>query len=139
MVLLAKTLPHAIISGVSSLVFAVMALVAFGCGIISYLVVIPMVIIMSTAFAAFGTVVNVALPKFEFENDAQVVKQALAVGVVMLGELLAGILTAVGAYFGAVHIGVGVTAILIVSFYAALLLLFGTLMLTVSSRKLANL
>jgi len=46
----------------------------------------------------FGILMNVAFPKFEFDNEAQVVKQSLAVLLTMFGGIIVSFLLLAGAF-----------------------------------------
>ena len=51
----------------------------------------------SLTFALFGIILNTLMPKFEFTNEAEVVKQSLATFLDMLANMLIAVLMFVAA------------------------------------------
>ena len=91
-VLISKALSHFIIVFIPTLVSSVLFFIASG-GAIYYLpffIIIPA--LANLLFAIFGVVINVALPKFNFENDAVVIKQSLASFVTMMSQLVVSLI-----------------------------------------------
>ena len=86
-VVIAKTLPHLMLSLPASLVSSILMSVAFSLEVAETVLVVLFACITCVTFAVWGTVMNFAFPKFEFENEAQVVKQSLAVTLVLLSQL----------------------------------------------------
>ena len=94
-VLWAKTLPHIAVSAPITLLSSVLVFIASGVELyyLPFFVLTPM---LSVAFTAFlGLIFNIAFPKFVYENEAQVVKQSLAVTLTLGVEML----VSVGALF----------------------------------------
>ncbi len=91
-VILAKLTPHVVISCSTSLVCS--ALVCMSLEVkpiyIPFVILIP--ILVNLMYALFGLIMNIAMPKFDFENDAQIVKQSGASTISMLGGMLFSIL-----------------------------------------------
>ena len=112
-VLFSKTLAHASLAGVASLITATLLLIAAGGDALAWLIALPNSALISLCFAIFGTVINVALPKFDFENDTQVVKQSLATLVVMLGQMLFAMLVLVGGFFIIKFVGAYAAALIV--------------------------
>ena len=110
-VLMAKTAAHTLICATASAVSAVLLLIAVRASAICWLIAIPFSVVSAVEIAIFGTVINVALPKLEFENEAQPVKQSLACFVVLFGQMLFGALHLYPALVGAFSIGGYLTAL----------------------------
>lgn len=91
-VLLSKVLPQIIISVPPTLISSVLLIIAFGAPAKFWAFFILTPIIANVCFAFFGLIMNIALPKFDFENEAQVIKQSLATFLVMLTQMVVGIL-----------------------------------------------
>lgn len=87
-VLLSKALPHIVISSLPALLSSVITYIASGSSIyfLPFFIIIPQIFNVYSAF--FGLVLNVAFPKFSYQNEAQVVKQSLPVFLVMLSQTL---------------------------------------------------
>ena len=138
-VLFAKTLAHISISAPASVVTAALLLIATRASALSWLVGILAAVISAAVFALFGTVINVALPKFDFENDMQPVKQSPAMLVVMFGQMLWGVLLAVGAYYICSYVGGYMTAALILMLHVIVSAVLYIIMTKVSARRFAKL
>lgn len=138
-VLISKTLAHAIIAVAASLISSSLLLIALGAGIISWLIVIPVSIVSALTFAIFGTVINVALPKLEFENEAQVVKQSLATFVTMFAQMLWGFVLLLPAFLGIFALGGYLTALLILLLHLIVCTALYIVLTRVSVRVFANL
>ena len=81
--LLSKTLPHIILSIPSSVITSILLIIATSASPEYWLFFILTPLVATVAFAIFGTVVNTAFPNFEFHNEAQPIKQSLAVFIVL--------------------------------------------------------
>ena len=104
-VLLAKIVPHLLVSVPTSLITAVVLGVAIGAGAIDYIMLILVAILSNLLIAEVGIIINAAMPKFDFENEAQVVKQSGAAGISVLGGMLIGILLLGASVFLGYHLG----------------------------------
>lgn len=123
-VLLGKALPHLIVTTPPTLLSSVLFGIAISAPIYwwPYLIVVP--IASNLLFALLGISINTLFPKLEFENDAQPVKQSLAVFLMMLCGILWGLFVSgvniAGGIFG---LGlVSVTGILVISLILSLVL-----------------
>jgi len=128
-VLLSKTLPHIIITTPPSILVSL--LVAIGARI-SGIYLLPLFLLplsLNVLFAAFGTVMNVAFPKFEFENEAQPIKQSMAVTLCLLFQMLWSLIIS-GLIIVSVFLG-GELGAIISTLLAVLLTVLITVMLFV--------
>ncbi len=91
-VIFAKTMPHILISTPPMLVAAVFLIIATDSSPIFWPFFILTPTAANVAFAFFGMVLNTAFPKFDYENEAQPVKQSLPVFVSMMAGTLFGLL-----------------------------------------------
>ena len=87
-VLIGKTLPHIIVTTPPALLASILMIIATGAEPIYWLFFILTPIATNILFAILGTVLNVAFPKFEFINEAQPIKQSLAIFLAMLITLV---------------------------------------------------
>ena len=95
-VILAKLMPHILISSAASLIASVTLVIFFGIEPL-YAVGVIVTPILANIFAALvGIIMNILLPKLEFDNEVQPIKQSAAVGLTMLVTMVVGF-----AYFGA--------------------------------------
>ena len=138
-VLLAKTAAHTLICSAASILSAALMLIALRASFVCWLIVLPFSVISALCFALFGTVINVALPKLEFENEAQPVKQSLACLVVMFGQMLYGVLHFFPSLIGAFAIGGFFTSLIILLLNVIICVVLYFIMSRVSVRKFANL
>ena len=90
-VLLSKALPQIIISLPPTLICSVLFIIAAGTPIKYWAFVILTPILANVSFSFFGLIINILCPKFNYENEAQVVKQSLSVFLVMTIQALIGI------------------------------------------------
>ncbi len=118
-VLFAKTVPHILVSCLPVLVAAPLLIIAVGASPIwwPFFFITPIAANVVSAF--FGIMMNTALPKFEFENEAQPIKQSASVGLTTLILMLVGLavvgVTAVLSLFGVGFIAtLGVTALSVI-------------------------
>lgn len=138
-VLMAKTLAHTAICGAASLISALLMLIALSASTLSYVVALPTVIALTVCFAIFGTVINVALPKLDFESEAQPVKQSLSAAVVLFGQMFFGVALLILSFFGLLEIGGFFVSLIILAIYLLLSLILYLVAARVSVRKFANL
>ena len=96
-VLISKVIPHIIVSAPASLIASVLVAIAVGAPMEYWFFFIVTPLISTVFFGIFGLMINVLLPKFEYTNEAEVVKQSLAVLVVMLTQMIIAFLICVGA------------------------------------------
>ena len=127
-VLLAKTVPHILVNAPLSSVCGLMMAIGLDVSPVYYVFYILTPFAANVMFAFLGLLLNVAFPKFSFINEAQVVKQSLAVFLTMMIGMLysVGVFIA-GMIFGLLGFGVfcsavvlAVTLILILCFYLIL-------------------
>ncbi len=90
-VMISKTLPHIIVSVPPTLISSILLIIASGASL-KYWPFFILTPIAATVFSAFlGLIINVAFPKFEYDNEAQPIKQSLAVFLVMIIQMLIGL------------------------------------------------
>ena len=91
-VVLAKVVPHIAVSSVGSLSASVIITVAFGIEPL-YAVFVVLTPIFANVFAAFvGITMNILMPKLDYENEVQPIKQSASVGLTMLITMVFGML-----------------------------------------------
>ncbi len=98
-VLLAKAMPHIIISSSVSLISSVIMIAALQIPPAwwAFLILIPLAGALFGAF--FGAVMGALFPKFDYASEIQVIKQSLASFVSMFSTVILGIGTVIGAFF----------------------------------------
>ncbi len=90
-VLIGKTLPHVIVGAPTMLISSLLVAVAIEASPLDLVFIILIPQVANIVFALFGIIMNTAFPKFEYENEAQPIKQSLAMTVVMFSGMLYGI------------------------------------------------
>ena len=98
-VLLSKALMQFVICAPVVLVSTVLMLIASSVSPLYYVVYIIAAELVNLAFSFFGILINVAFPKFNYDNEAQVVKQSLSTLVSMLTAMLISTALIVGIFF----------------------------------------
>lgn len=92
-VLFAKAMPHVIVALPSSLIASVLAMIAVKAPP-SYFVFFILTPILFNLLGAFvGIFFNTLFPKFDYENEVQVIKQSASTFVTMLVMMLFGLIT----------------------------------------------
>ncbi len=94
---------------------------------------------VATVFSAvFATVINVWLPKFEFTNEVEPIKQSFAVFVTMMGQML----ISAGAFFGTVMLIAIMkpifASLIALVFYLLIAILFYLILRKVSVKRYAK-
>jgi len=117
----AKLVPHLALTVPAGLIFSVSMIISMELDFISSVFVIVATVVSNLAFAITGLVLNVALPKLDYENEAQVVKQSGATTIAVLG----------GMIFGVLFIGISFALALFIGSFASLALLAFLLIVTV--------
>jgi len=96
-ILIAKTVPHILVCAPITSLGGIILGIATGAPLYAYLFYIATPFLANVLFAFLGILLNVALPKFEYINEAQVVKQSAPVFLSMLIATLFGILLIIGS------------------------------------------
>ncbi|MBR2343330.1 MAG: hypothetical protein IKA64_03660 [Clostridia bacterium] len=95
----AKLVPHLLLAVPTGLISAILFAIAIRADALSVLLLLLAPTLANTVMALFGLIINIAMPRFDFENEAQIVKQSGAASIVVLGGMLGGIaLAALGIY-----------------------------------------
>ncbi len=96
-VILSKVLPQIIVSTPPVLLSSVLMIIASGASAIYWPFIILTPFVANVGFAFLGLCFNILAPKFDFDNEAQPVKQSLAVFLTMITQaalaILVGVLT----------------------------------------------
>ena len=102
-VLISKAMPHIIISAPVMLVASLLFIIACPVGFLPSLIAIIFPQIANLIFAFFGVIMNVAFPKFKFNNEVEPIKQSASVFLAMLAPfvlaVVCGVLAVLGAMF----------------------------------------
>ena len=101
-VILSKVLPQIIVTTPPVLLSSLLMIVAAGASPIYYLFIILTPVAANVGFAFLGLCFNILAPKFQFDNEAQVIKQSGASFLTVLSGMLIGI----GALLLAIFLGV---------------------------------
>ena len=134
-IMIAKSTPHIIISTIPSLITAMLLMIAVSAPV-KYWIFFLLTPLAANVFSAFmGLVINVQFPKFDYENEAQPIKQSLPVFLVLMIQSLLGILIVIGN-FALSTIGFSMlAAILTFVFFLTLAILFAFILFGPSARK----
>ncbi len=90
-ILLAKAMPQIILSVAFSFVSGLIVAIGIGAGFIESLLIIMIPAAFGVFAALSGIIINVLLPKLDFVNEVQVIKQSSAAFISMLVNMLIGI------------------------------------------------
>lgn len=138
-VVLSKTLPHIIISLPPLLVSYVIIMIASGAGVIYWITGFLTVIFATVTFAALGSVMNILLPKLDFTNETQVIKQSASVTLTILPGMLFTTVAFIGAAALSLLVSPLVAAIAMMALFAALAAVMCVILLGPMTRKYASL
>ncbi len=94
-VLLSKCVPHLLVTSVPTILSAVLLMIACSAPIEYWAFFILTPVLTNAAFALLGIALNVAFPKFSFENEAQPIKQSMATFLSMITSMVWSILVIV--------------------------------------------
>ncbi len=86
--LFSKVLPQIIIVTPPTLLTSVLFIIATSAPMEYWIFYVLTPLFANVFSAMFGLVINVAFPKFDFENDLHVIKQSLSVFIVMFGQMI---------------------------------------------------
>jgi ABC-2 type transport system permease protein len=138
-ILIAKTLPQLVLSLPATLISGILLSIAFGLSLYDSILAIAVGAVGQILFAVFGTLINTYFPKFDFENEAQVIKQSMATFIVMMAQMLLSI----AFYFVATVLAIflGSTLALVVMTFILLLILaiISTLLLRPAAKRFESL
>lgn len=98
-VLLSKALMQFVISFPTTFVASLLLIIVISPSPIFWAVYIIAPQIANLLFSLFGILINVLLPKFDYENEAQAVKQSLATLIYMMSAMLFSAALLVGTFF----------------------------------------
>ena len=98
-VLSAKAMSQFAVSFLPVLISSVLVMIAIAPSPFYFIVGIVAAQIISLLFSVFGILVNVAFPKFEYHNEAQVVKQSLSTLVTMISSMLLSVGLIIGSLY----------------------------------------
>lgn len=87
-VILSKVLPQIIITTPPVLISSVLMIIASGASFVYWPFIILTPIVANVAFAFIGLCFNILAPKFDFDNEAQPVKQGLASFLTMITQMI---------------------------------------------------
>lgn len=134
-VLLSKALPQIIISTPPTLISSILLIIATGAPL-EYWFFFILTPFFANAFTAFfGAVINVAFPKFDFDNEAQPIKQSLSVFLVMMLTMLISVLAFVGTILLIGEWNPLLISALVFALYAILTAVFYLILIGPSARK----
>ncbi|MBR2930713.1 MAG: hypothetical protein IKC32_05740 [Clostridia bacterium] len=134
----AKLVPHLALSLPASLVSSVIVSIALGLTPLWWIPVILIPILGCFVFAMLGLILNIAMPKLEFENPTQVVKQSMPVFLLSFGGMIF-LMAAVAVSFMAVaFLGSLVTVLLMLAISILLCVVLYLILMGPSARRLGK-
>jgi ABC-2 type transport system permease protein len=117
--LLAKALAQVIITTPTTVISSVIMIIASSADVKFWPLFILLPLAANVFFSLFGIIINVAFPKFDFENEAQPIKQSLSSFVVMMSQMIIGMaLTIVSAVSVIFNFGFLYTVLVFAAFVA---------------------
>lgn len=137
--LYAKLVPHLAVSLPASLISSVIAAIAIGASPLWWLFMLLLPVVANLVFAMLGLILNIAMPKFEFANVAQVVKQSMPVFIITLGGMLLLLLIGGAALGLSLLLGSALAAVIISALFVVLLLIMYLILTGPSRRRLERL
>ena len=134
-VLHSKIITQIIITLPPTLVAAILFMIAVSAPVAywAFFILAPTAAIVFSA--VFGTVINVWLPKFEFTNEVEPIKQSFSVFVDMIGQMLVAAAVLVGTIFLVMIINPILVSLLVFLFYCLLTALFYVILRRISVKR----
>ena len=123
-VLLSKAIPQILITTPPSTVASVLFIIATGAPLKYWAFYILTPIAANILFALLGIVINVAFPKFDFENEVQPIKQSMAVFLVMMSQLVISLLCILLGVFISIFVSPIISASINLGLFTALAFAF---------------
>ncbi len=108
-ILLSKLLPQIIVTTPPTLVASVLMIIASGASPVYWAFFILTPISANVCFAILGLIFNVLFPRFDFDNEAQPIKQSMPTFLTMMSQMIFSIISLV-INFALALIGLGVLA-----------------------------
>lgn len=101
-VLISKTVPHILVSAPFSILSSLVLAIGFGFSPLYIILALLLPLSATVLSAILGVVMNVAFPKFVYENEAQPIKQSASTGLTMLILMAFTLLLGGGLFVGAI-------------------------------------
>ncbi len=137
-VLISKVLPQIIVCTPPTLLSSVLMIVASDAAPAHWAFMILTPLAANVAFAMLGLIFNIISPKFDFDNEAQPIKQSLPVFLSMMSQFLIS-LAALALGFILTVVGLGVAAsVLLFLFFVLLSAVFAVLLLIPCKKKYSS-
>lgn len=134
----AKLVPQLAISVPTALVSSILSAIAIGAEPLWWIFMILVPILACFVFAILGLILNIAMPKFDFVNDAQVVKQSMPVFILSFGTIFFTMALVFLAFVLIGAIGSLYTALIFAAFFILLFLAMYLILIGPSAKKLAK-
>ena len=138
-ILIAKTLPQLVLSLPATLISGILLSIAFGLGIQDSILAVLVGAVGQVVFAVFGTLINTYLPKFDFENEAQVIKQSMATFIVMMAQMLISIVFYFVATVLSLVLGSTLSLVLMTAALLLILAILSVLLLRPAAKRFESL
>ena len=137
-VLISKFMPQIILTVPPTLLCSILFMIATSAPIEYWLFFVLTPIFASTFSAIFGVVINVAFPKFDFENEVQPIKQSLSVFIVMMAGMLITTVLLIGSFILSFVLHPMLVCLIQLLLYLALSVIFYLILMGPSLRKYAK-
>ena len=134
-VLISKFFPQVIVTAPPTLLCSLLFIIAASAPIEYWVFFILTPIIANVFSAIFGIVINIAFPKFEYENEAQPIKQSLSVFIAMMVGMLMTTAVLVGGFVLSYILHPLLVCLIQLLFYTALTVVFYVILMGPSLEK----
>lgn len=135
----AKLAPHVLISAVATLVTSVILGIALSVSPLEWVFLLVTPQVASLAGALLGLIYNIIWPKFDFENEVQVVKQSLPVFLCVLTPMILLVPAIFAGIFLFLTLGALITEIIVLAVFVVLFLILYLLLMGPAARRLDKL
>ncbi len=134
-VLVAKTIPHIVITSAASLITSALLMIAVSAPVKYWPFFILTPIAANIFSSVMGLVINIRFPKFSYQNEAEVVKQSIATILALFIQMLLGIVVIIGNFVLSLF-GMGLAAAFITLLvFAGLAVAFTAILFGPSAKK----
>ena len=138
-VIASKLIPHLTISIPASVISSVCLCIGIRARAFEWVIITAIPLLYAILSGVYGLLLNIAFPKFDFDNEAQVVKQSMAVTINMFGGMIISAATVALGAFCAFKLGAAAAIVIMICVFACLISAAIAVLVIPARRKLERL
>lgn len=133
----AKALVNIIVNVPACIIALLILSFSFKLKLLEIFILIALVTVFSVFTSYLGLIINLMFPKFEFQNDAQVVKQSAASGIAIFGAIF--VVAIIAVLYTKLNISYNTYAILVIGFFVIVSMILKIVLNNWGTKKFAQL